>query len=183
MPPIVAQIIGLLAVVLFFSSYQLKTRVGIIAMNFTARILYTVQYLLLGAISGAVLDIIGSLSCIIADRRESPFVKRHMRLLFLLVNGAMIFAGVFIAVQNRSLADLLPLVGVLLQTGALWLKNERAIRIVSLVGAPFWLSYNLISRAYGSAVGDALTISSILVALFKYRKRQGEKENNNDPRV
>ena len=85
--------------------------------------------------------------------------------------------------QSRSLVDLLPLVGVLLQTGAFWLKNERVIRIVSLIGAPFWLSYNLISRAYGSAVGDALTISSILVALFKYRKGRGEKEKNNAPKV
>ena len=177
-PPIIPQIIGFAAVILFFSSYQMKTRAGIITMNFTSRILYTVQYLLLGAISGAVLDIISTFACIVAEKRESPFIKKHMRLFFVLVNGAMIAAGVLIAVQNKSLVDLLPLVGVLLHTGAFWLKNERVIRIISLIGSPFWLSYNLISHAYGSAVGDFLTIGSILIALFKYRRVKEQKSEN-----
>ena len=51
------------------------------------------------------------------------------------------------------------------------------IRIVSFVGSPFWLAYNLSSRAYGSAIGDLLTMGSIVIALIKYRKT---KENVNN---
>ena len=82
-PPIVAQIIGLAAVCLFLLSYQMKSRGGIIAMNLTSRILYVVQYLLLGAISGAVLDILGSVASLVAGKRNAPFMKKHIRLVFI----------------------------------------------------------------------------------------------------
>jgi hypothetical protein len=97
-PPIPAQIIGLTAVVLFLLSYQMKTRGGIIAMNLTSRILYIVQYLLLGAISGAVLDVLGSLASVVAQNREKTFIKKHLRLTFVLVNLAIVGAGVTVAI-------------------------------------------------------------------------------------
>ncbi len=62
--------------------------------------------------------------------------------------------GGIIAIVNKSLLDLLPILGVLLHTGAFWLKRERAIRTVALIGSPFWLAYNLARCAYGSALGD-----------------------------
>ena len=175
-PSIVAQILGLAAVCLFLLSYQMKSRGGIIAMNLSSRILYIVQYLLLGAVSGAVLDILGSVASVVASKRDTPFIKKHIRPVFVFVNAIIVFAGVSIAIVNQSLLDLLPIFGVLLHTGAFWLKRERAIRTVSLIGSPFWLAYNLASRAYGSALGDFLTMGSILIALLKYR-REGEKEN------
>ncbi len=177
-PPIVAQAVGLVAVCLFLLSYQMKTRRGIIAMNLSSRILYIVQYLLLGAISGAVLDILGSVASVVAEKRDTPFIKKHIRLVFVLVNISIIGTGVAIAIANRSWLDLLPIFGVLLHTGAFWLSRERVIRIVSLIGSPFWLTYNFASRAYGSAIGDLLTMGSIVIALIKYRKIGEEKEKN-----
>ena len=176
-PPIIPQIVGLLAVALFLMSYQMKRRGGIIAMNLTSRILYVVQYLLLGAISGAVLDILGSAASLIAGKRDAPFVKKHVRFIFILTNLVIVAAGVTIAIINRSLLDLLPILGVLLHTGAFWLTRERVIRIVSLIGSPFWLVYNVASRAYGSALGDLLTMGSIVIALLKYRKSEKRGEN------
>ena len=43
------------------------------------------------------------------------------------------------------------------------------IRLISLFAAPFWLTYNLASYALGSAIGNALTIASIIIAMIKYQ--------------
>ena len=169
-PPIPAQIIGLTAVVLFLLSYQMKTRGGIIAMNLTSRILYIVQYLLLGAISGAVLDVLGSLASVVAQNREKTFIKKHLRAVIISIDAIMVIAGVIICIINQSLLDLLPIAGVLLHTSAFWLTDERKIRLVSLTGSPFWFVYNFASRAYGSAAGDLFTMVSIIIAMIKYRK-------------
>ena len=59
---IISQIIGFLSVVLFLLSYQQKKRKNIILFNVVSRALYIVQYLLLGAFEGAVLDILGAIS-------------------------------------------------------------------------------------------------------------------------
>ena len=161
---ILSQILGLLAVATFLLSYQQKKRRNIILLNVISRLMYIVQYCLLGAFSGAVLDILGAASSVIAARQFS----RCKWLVLLAVDAVIVAAGLLLYENVYSLCAIL---GVLLQTGAFWLQDERKIRWVSLVGAPFWLVYNFASQAYGSALGDALTIGSIAIAMLRYRRR------------
>lgn len=169
---IAAQVVGIIAVTIFVLSYLQKSRRNIIILNVTSRILYILQYLLLGAISGAALDILGAVASVVAGKKDSPFIKRHKKLIMILIDGAIIIAGLAICIINKNPLDLLPIAGVLLHTGAFWMSDERIIRRISLVGSPCWLAYNLASRAYGSAVGDTLSICSIIVAMIRYRKRE-----------
>ena len=173
MHPAIPQMLGFLAVATFLLSYQQKKRRNIILCNVLSRLLYVVQYLLLGAISGAVLDILGAISSVIAEKKEHPYLKKRVRLVFFSMSAVVVAAGVTICLIHKSFLDLLPVAGVLLHTGAFWLSDEKRIRRVSLMGSPFWLVYNFASRAYGSAVGDLLTIGSILIAMIKYRDRKG----------
>lgn len=170
MPPIIPQIIGIIAVILFVLSYQLKKRRGIILCNVFSRCLYILQYVLLGAFSGAILDVIGVIASVIAEKKDKPFIKKHLRAVIISIDAIMVIAGVIICIINQSLLDLLPIAGVLLHTSAFWLTDERKIRLVSLTGSPFWFVYNFASRAYGSAAGDLFTMVSIIIAMIKYRK-------------
>lgn len=170
---IFSQIIGLLAVVTFLMSYQQKRRKSIIIWNVTSRVLYIIQYLLLGAYSGAVLDVLGVVSSVIAEKKHTTFIKKHLKAFIIGINTIILLAGLGIAIINRNFLDVFPIIGVLLHTGAFWISKEKIIRWVSLLGSPFWLVYNLLNKAYGSAIGDILTIASIIIAIIKYRK-----ENN-----
>ena len=67
---IIAQVIGLLAVAAFLLSYQQKKRSGIILLNVCSRFLYILQYLMLGAFSGALLDILAAGASVIAERKQ-----------------------------------------------------------------------------------------------------------------
>ena len=174
MHPIIPQIIGIAAVVAFLASYQMKHRRGIILLNVVSRALYILQYLLLGALSGAVLDILGALASILASKKDARFIKKHLRAVILTVDLAIVAVGLAL---YENLFSLLPIVGVLLHTGAFWLSHERIIRRVSLLGSPFWFVYNFVSHAYGSAVGDILTMVSIVTAMIKYRENKGKSQN------
>lgn len=167
-PFFIPQAVGIVAMLLFLASYQQKTRRRIIAVNATSRVLYILQYCLLGAFSGAVLDVMGILTSLVAARRDRGFIARHLLLSVLIMDGAMVAVGLLL---YRGPIDLLPIAGVLLHTSAFFIRDERVIRRVSLAGSPFWLAYNLLSRAYGSAVGDALSIASITLAMIRYRSR------------
>jgi hypothetical protein len=131
-------------------------------------VLYIVQYLLLGAISGAVLDVLGAITSAVAEKKDSGFIAKHKKAIFISIYSLIVAVGLTICIINRNLFDLLSLAGVLLHTGAFWMTNERTIRRISLLGSPCWLAYNLSSRAYGSAIGDALTIISIITAMIRY---------------
>ncbi len=172
--PILANIIGILAVILFVLSYQLKARRSIILCNVLSRALYVVQYLLLGALSGAVLDILGMGVSLLAQKKDLPFIRRHLPFVIIAADLCIVGAGILL---YENLFSLLPVLGVLLHTGAFWMTRERNIRRVSFLGSPFWLVYNLYSRAFGSAVGDVMTMVSVAVAIVRYdiRGKTSEK--------
>ena len=168
----IPQIIGLLAVATFLLSYQQKKRANIILLNVISRCLYILQYLLLGAFSGAVLDILGAVSSVVAGRKHTGFVKRHTKAVLIAMDACILLAGGTIVLWNRSWIDVFSVIGVLLHTGAFWISEEKIIRRVSLLGSPFWFVYNFLSRAYGSAVGDLLTMGSILIAMVRHKEKK-----------
>ena len=175
MHPIIPQIIGILAVASFLLSYQLKNRKSIIILNTVARCLYILQYVLIGAFTGAVVDVLGAVACIVASKKDVPFIKKHLPWVIIAVNLSILVSG--LAVYEAPI-DLLPIAGVLIQTGALWLSNEQTIRKISLIGSPCWFTYNLCFKAYGPAAGDLMTAASIIIAIIKYRKASKTEDKN-----
>ena len=168
---VLAQIIGLIAVAAFLLSYQQKKRKNIILCNSVSRVLYVTQYIMLGAFEGAVLDVLGTISSVMACYKERSFIRKHLKLVVVAINLIIVICGLC---MYENVLSLCPIVGVILHTSAFWITNEKIIRRVSLIGSPFWLIYNISSMAYGSAVGDALTIISILTAIYRYDIRGKE---------
>ena len=161
----IANLFGVLAVALFVLSYQLKSRQNLIIMNAASRILYVSQYLLLGAFEGALLDVVALVVTLLCKNRDSKFIKKHFLLTVILSNLFIIGSGMTVYVNIFSL---FPILGVIFETLALWPKKEKNIRLLSLLGAPFWLAYNLICLAYGSAIGNVITLVSITVSIIRY---------------
>ena len=164
-----AQIIGLFAVAAFFLSYQQKKRKNIIIWNVTSRILYIIQYIMLGAFEGAALDVLGTASSFAAQKKDNRIIQKHLKLFIIIINSIIIGVGLLL---YENIFSLFPIIGVILHTSAFWLNEEKVIRIISLCGSPFWLVYNLASCAYGSAIGDILTMLSIAIAIYRYDIRQ-----------
>ncbi len=160
-----AQIVGVLAVITFLLSYQQKKRRNIIVLNATSRVLYIIQYIMLGAFEGAALDILGTVSSVCAQNKNKGFIKRYVKAFFILINLVIVAVGLFL---YEDIFSLFPIVGVILHTGAFWITKEKTIRVISFLGSPFWLVYNLANCAYGSALGDALTMLSIGIAIYRY---------------
>ena len=161
----IANIIGIAAVAMFVLSYQCKTRRSILFFNAGSRVLYVLQYLLLGAFEGAVLDIVALAVSVLAQHRDRGWMKKHPRLTVL---GANVFVAAMGLLCYKNVFSLLPILSVLFETDALWLKQERQIRRVSFFGAPCWLAYNLVCAAYGSAIGNVLAMVSISIAMVRY---------------
>ena len=162
---IIANIIGIAAVMMFVLSYQLKTRQGIIFFNAGSRVLYVLQYILLGAFEGAVLDIVALLVSVLAQNKNKGWLGRHPKITII---GANLFVVGMGLLFYRNVFSLFPIAGVLFETGALWMTKEKQIRFVSFFGAPFWLAYNILSVAYGSAIGNVMTMVSIGIAIVRY---------------
>ena len=167
---IVSQLIGLAAVALYLLSYQLKKRKQIVWATCISNTLYVLQYVLLGAFSGAVMDMLSTVGSFLAGRKNSVSFRRYTRLIAFANLALIAVVGIVIAVLRKDYIELIPVAGAILQTGGLWCENEQNIRKFGLAGAPFWLVYNFISRAYGASLGSVLAIVSAAVSIVRYRK-------------
>lgn len=160
-----ALIVGLAAVFFFLLSFQFPKRGAIIACNVVSRVLYILQYLLLLAFEGAAMDISAIPSSMLAARKHTPFVEKHRIPILISVNAVVIGIGMLVW---RGWLSAIPVVGVLFETNALWMTEERRIRRYSLAALPFWLFYNVRCGAYGAALGNVLAGGSIVMAIFRY---------------
>lgn len=158
-------ILGFCASFLFISSYQLKSRKGLIIVNASSRLLYIMQYILLGAFDGALLDIVAFAISLLCQNRDKGFIKKHVVLTIIITNTAIIGIGLIV---YKNIFSIFAYLGVIFETSALWFKKERNIRLLSIAGAPCWLIYNLKNAAFGSVLGNIITIVSISIALFRH---------------
>ena len=160
-----AFVTGLCAVCFCLLCYQFRRRRAIIACNVISRVLYVTQYVLLGALEGAAMDLSAIPASMLAARKQTPFVARHKVLLWLAGNLAVVAIGWLF---RESAISLLPIVGVLFEINALWMTKEKHIRLVSLASVPFWMSYNVLCGAWGSVLGNVLMIASIATAMYRH---------------
>ena len=165
-----AHILGILAVVTFLLSFQLKTRKNIIIVNLTSRLLYILQYLLLGAFEGAVLDFMGFVLSLVAKYKEKEVISKHFVVIMVVANLSLLMVG-FALYEN--IFSLFAILGIIFEVMALWLTKEKNIRILSFFAAPFWLVYNLANTAYGSVIGNVLVMISIGIAMLRLDWKRG----------
>lgn len=168
---IISQIIGLLAVALYLLSFQLKRRGNIVGVTCLSNALYVLQYVLLGAFSGAVMDFLSTVASFFAANKNSALLKKYSKVIAVISFGVIVVAGLVLTLIQKKPLELLPIAGALLQTGGLWFEKEQTIRKFGLVSAPFWLVYNFSSQAYGAALGSVLAMCSSIIAMLRYRKK------------
>ena len=166
---IAAQIVGVAAVVSFLMSFQFKSRKNILAVNIISRALYILQYLMLGAFEGAVLDFLGMISSVIAKYKDNAPIKKYCIIIMTVMNASLIAVGLAL---YENIFSLFAIFGIVLEVTALWITKESHIRIISLLAAPFWLIYNLSNLAYGSSVGNVLVMISIASAMIRYDRKR-----------
>ena len=164
-----AQIIGLIAVATYLLSYQMKRRRQIILVNATSSMLYVLQYVMLGAFEGAVIDVLSMIATVTANNKDKQFIKNHTKLVFAIMNLSILIAGLAL---YKNIFSLFPIAGAIFQTSAFWISEEKKIRFISFLGSPFWLVYNIVSGAYGSAIGSLLALFSIGIAIYRYDIRK-----------
>lgn len=173
----IALAIGILSVVFYVLGYLQKRRAAIILFNIVSRLLGITQYILLGAFEGAILDVSAVISSFLAEKKKHPFVRKNTKWFVIGVSLLIVGAGVL---TYKNIYSLLPVIGVLIHTGAFWMDDEKKIRIFSFLGSPFWLVYNFISGAYPSCIGEFLSMVSIVISIIRFdiARSDGKKEKN-----
>lgn len=164
---ILAQICGVITLILTVIAVQFKTKEKIVMCMIFANIMGAIQYFLLNAITGAVVSIINAIRCMVFY-----FYKKHDKnpslIVLLLFEVIAIVSGI---ISWQNMWSVIPIIVTVVYTYGLWQDNVKVIRISTAIAGLGWAIYNIIVMAYVGTIQSISQLISAVIALFKKNEK------------
>lgn len=172
---IIAQAVGILAMAFNILSYQGKRQKTVILLQLFGAGLFAVNYLMLGAAVGGILNLLGTVRSLVFLFKDKLKADRKVWLVGFVLSYVAVYVlnftvfGKELTVRN-CIVELLPVVGMTALTVGFRLKNAADIRKCGLVSSPSWLIYNVTVGSWGAILCEIFTLISIFVGMFRHDK-------------
>lgn len=155
--------VGIVGLVLGVAAFQSNKHKVIVITKLGSEAAFTVQYFLLDAYTGSIMNLIGVIRNFIFYRlvEKGRSTKAVM----------WIFCGIYVIsaiVTWEGPQSLLPLVGKLCSTVAYSIKNTRAIRMINIPTLTMWMVYNCTCSAWEALATDSISLISVLIAMTRF---------------
>lgn len=159
----IAQGLGVIALIIAITSFQQNSQKRIVTLQMISSVFFCVHFCMLGATLGGVLNGLGIFRAAVFRNRDRAWASHW--LWFVLFCALFIAAGLLFWEGPLSL---LPISSMLLTTVAFWIRNARAVRLVTMPASPLWMIYNWVHGSYPGFLTEVFVLTSILVAIFRY---------------
>ena len=172
---IVIQLIGFIGTALIIWSFQHNTNKRIIWFQILSGIVFTLHFSLLLAWPGAVNNLLGVLRNCVWVNREKKWADGikwlWISIFVFLISGYLTFLF--------TSDDLwyIPAIGMVFGSVALYIKNPKYTRLISLFGSFFWITYNILCGSIAGVATEIFVIGSIFYAMYRfkdYKLKKGE---------
>ncbi len=160
---ILIRALGCMGIIVAFLSFQCRTHKGIMWYKSGNELLFSLQYFLLGAYTGAGLNLVGIARNLIFAHQIAK--KRPVKPFVILFCGIILVYGL---VSWQGILSLFIIASKLVSTAAYSMRNPCHLRLLSLPTSTCWLVYNLVVGSYEGAICEAFTLLSILIALVRF---------------
>ncbi len=199
---IFVQIIGFIAIGMNIISMQFNTHGMVMLFKSLGSFLFALQYLLLGAFTGMVMDIIGVIRNFVFAYNVKK--EKSNKWWIILFSAITLIAGVttIILTWNATIIALkrwtndisllttlaviisvLSILAKLISTIGYGAKSAHAIRMINLPTFSMWIIYNFIAFSIAGIVSDFMSIVSIIVAEIRFKKKPEKIIANTDDYV
>lgn len=156
---LLAQVVGGIGVALLIAAFQVNSRSVILKIQIANCLVWALYYLLVGAFTGAGMVAIAAIRCWAFERYRQHEWLLQFFILFYAVTTLLTWEGI---------TSILPLIGIILASVAMWQKDPQSIRLISLTPTAFWLPYNFTSGSYMGMIGDVVTFSSATIGIIRF---------------
>lgn len=161
---LVAQGIGIVAMLFNILSFQCKKNRHLMLMLGTGSLLFAVNYLLLGSLASAGFNVVSILRSVAVVNKKTTATP-----LFAVVCGLFVLVTVL---TFDSIWTLALLAAMLASTWAMWYKDGAVIRTVQFFFvSPIWLINNIfMTFTVGGIICEVFTIGSVIISFIRYGK-------------
>ena len=159
---ILAQVLGLGGTYMLFTLYQQKERKKLLLRKLCADVLWGIHYVCLGAVAGAIPNIMGVFREIVFMNSDKKWAK------------SLIWPAVFIIVSWilaiiswKSALSLLPMCASTLVTISLWIKSPKLTRLLTVPVCTAFIIYDIFVGSYAGIINESISLVSIIIAFFR----------------
>ncbi len=133
-----------------------------IALGVAVSLLWSTHFLLLGATTGAAMNLLSAGRGYVYYRVHPN--KRNTWVLWLFVG----LTAIATALTWQGMISLLPFAGSLSSVVAFWHRKPKMIRRLAFLSSPPWLTYNIIVGSYPGIVVEILLMASNLIGQYRF---------------
>lgn len=162
---IIAQILGAIGYSLLAFSFFKKRKREILFIQILAYIGFTTHYILLGALTGTVCNVLGFIALILIYFLSNDYKKKKILVLILL---PLLVTMSFFSYEN--IYSIFPVVACLLTFNSFLSKSEDKIRFIGIISALCWLVYAIIHVSYSAIIFEVITVVTVSIAYIKNKK-------------
>ena len=181
-PEIIAQGIGIFAMVFNIFSYQQKNQKTVILFQLFGGMLFGIHYWMLGAVVGALMNVIAVIRAIVfifKERLRADHIAWTVGFIAVFLASYVMTFTVFGKAPTlpNLLLEFLPVIGMTALTIGFRCRDAKAIRQFGLISSPAWLIYNIANLSIGAICCEAISLISIVVGMLRLDgKKKSEHE-------
>ena len=170
---LIAQAVGIAAMAFNILSFQQKTQKSVIGFQLFGSILFAVNFFMLNAPVGGILNLVGALRAIVFMNREKFRADHCAWLIFFTTLYVSSYILTFTVFQKEltpvaGIIELLPVIAMTVTTISFRMQSAKSIRKFGLISSPSWLIYNIANFAVGAIICEVLSLGSIVIGLIRY---------------
>lgn len=167
---IIGQGFGIVAIVLGFISYQLKTRRQLIYMQSAVAVVFCIHYFLIGAYPAMAMNFVNIIRNFAYDyRTEKGIQSKIIPIAFVIIQAIMC------AITWTGWYSVFVLLGIGINTYCMSSSDAQFIRKSVLVTSPLVLTYDIFARSIGGSIYESVALISAAIGVVRYFKA---KRNN-----
>ena len=177
---IIAQILGIIGMLMSVLSYQQKGKARILTFQLLGSVLFVVNFFLLGAMSGAILNFVAIVRALIFIYEDKVHAEHPAWTIGLTAVYILSYVSVFTIFGKEPtlvnlIVEVLPVLAMTVTTIAFRYKEDKILRRVAFISSPLWLTYNSIFFSLGGIIGETLNLSSAIIGTIRLdRKKKNE---------
>lgn len=177
MYPIIAQAIGIIAMLFNIFSYQQKSAKRIIALQFFGASFFALNYLMLGAYIATMLNAVGVIRAVLFLKKDKTKVDR--------IGWVAVFGVAYVAAYvlnftvlgkeptaRNLLVEVLPVIAMFATHLAYRYDSPKTLRRFCLISSVSWLIFNIVNFAIGAILCEVFSLVSIAIATVRQDKKE-----------
>ncbi len=167
---IIGQIFGIIAIILGFVSYQMKTQRRLLICQTTVSLVFCIHYFLIGATTGMAMNIVNVIRNFIYYRRnekgDKSMVLPIIFTVILAIIGLLTWNGWY---------SIFVFLGLIINSMCMALPEPQQIRKSILVTSPMVLIYDAFTLSIGGFIYESVAIISSVIGIIR-NKKSAEKQ-------